>query len=64
MANFSFWLSGFPAPTSCPWPLMPSARRPDVVGPFTAAFSQRGIVSDWPFAGKRKVCEDFGRHTH
>jgi len=43
---------------------MLNARRPDVVGPFTAAFSQRGIVSDWPFAGKRKVCEDFESHAH
>jgi hypothetical protein len=48
-------------------PLAPDAQPrgvPDIVGPFTAAFSQRGIVSDWPFAGKRKVYEASARHAH
>jgi hypothetical protein len=48
-------------------PLAPDAQPrgvPDIVGPFTAAFSQRGIVSDWPFAGKRKVYEGSVRHAH
>jgi hypothetical protein len=48
-------------------PLAPDAQPrgdPDIVGPFTAAFSQRGIVSDWPFAGKRKVYEGSASHAH
>ena len=38
-----------------PWCLR--AVSPSVVGPFTAALRQRGIVSDWRFMGKRKVYE-------
>jgi len=48
-------------------PLAPDARRavlPDVVGPLTAAIRQRGIVSDWRFVSKRKVCEGLTGHAH
>jgi len=55
---------------SCPRrnaPICPcrSARGPSgIVGPRTAAMSQRGIVSDWSVRSKRKIGEDIHRLSH
>lgn len=64
MANFPLAFGLSRAYFSDLWPLMPAARCSRFDGPFTAAFSQRGIVSDWPFAGKRKVYEASAGHAH
>jgi len=58
------WLSGFPAPGLCLWPLVLARGVPDCCWLVTAALRQRGIVSDWRFMGKRKVYEGHSALAH